>query len=102
YSYSLEQIGHYYREYVAMLQRVDEALPGRVHRVIYEDLVEDPRRAIETLLDFLGLPFDEACLEFHANPRAVRTPSSEQVRRPINREGIGHWRKFENWIGALK
>src|SRR5205085_2259070 len=102
FSYSLDHIGRYYRDYVSMLERVDQMLPGRVHRVIYEELVDDPRATVSALLNSLGLPFDEACLNFHENPRSVRTPSSEQVRRPINREGVAHWQKFDRWIGPLK
>jgi hypothetical protein len=68
---------------------MDEVQPGRIHRVIYERLVDDVEGEVRRLLDYLGLPFDEACLEFHSNERSVRTISAEQVRRPINREGIG-------------
>ena len=102
YSYSLDHIGRYYRDYVSMLQRIDEVRPGRVHRVIYEQLVDDPRSIIESLLAFLGLEFDEACLNFHDNDRAIRTPSSEQVRQPINRAGLEQWRAFDRWLGPLK
>jgi hypothetical protein len=102
YSYSLEHIGRYYRDYVAMMQRVDDVLPGRVHRVIYERLVNEPRAEVASVLEFLGLSFDERCLSFYENTRSVRTPSSEQVRRPINRDSVDHWRKFDPWIKPLK
>ncbi len=70
--------------------------------MIYERLVEDPEAEVRRLLDYLGLPFEPACLRFHENERAVRTASSEQVRRPINREGLDQWRAFEPWLEPLK
>ena len=80
----------------------DHVLPGRGHRVIYEDLVEDTEGEVRRLLDYCGLPYEAACLEFHRNDRAVRTVSSEQVRRPIFREGLDQWRAYEPWLGPLK
>jgi hypothetical protein len=102
YSYDLTELGHYYRAYVDMLDHFDTADPGAVHRVEYEQLVADPEGEIRRLLDYLDLPFDTACLEFHRNPRAVKTASSEQVRQPINRTGIDQWRPYEQWLGPLK
>ncbi len=72
----------------------DAALPGRVHRVIYEDLVARPEAETRRLLDACGLPFEDACLRFYENTRAVRTPSSEQVRQPIFSAGLDNWRPF--------
>jgi hypothetical protein len=80
----------------------DAALPGRVHRVIYEDLVEDTEAEVRRLLAHCGLAFEPATLRFYENDRAVRTVSSEQVRRPIFREGLDHWRRFDPWLGPLK
>jgi tetratricopeptide (TPR) repeat protein len=102
FSYSLTDMGRYYADYVRLMSHFDRVLPCRVHRVVHERLVEHPEREIKALLDFLGLPFDRACLSFHENPRAVRTPSSEQVRRPINREGMDQWRPYEAHLGPLK
>jgi hypothetical protein len=102
FTYSLDWVGRYYADYVRMMDHFDRLFPGRVHRVIHEKLIEDPEREIRTLLDYLGLPFDDACLRFYQNDRAVRTPSAEQVRRPINRQGVGRWRPFEPWLGELK
>lgn len=102
FSYDLAEIGAYYRDYVTLMRHFDHALPGFVHRVIHEDLVDDPEGEIRRLLDFIGVPFDEACLAFHENPRAVRTASSEQVRRPITRSGLDQWKAYENWLGPLK
>ncbi|HEV2748378.1 MAG TPA: sulfotransferase [Allosphingosinicella sp.] len=102
FTYDLEDLGRYYSDYVTLLRHYDEVLPGRVHRVLHEALVDDPEAELRRLLDYLGLPFDEACLRFYENERAVRTASSEQVRRPINREGMDQWRPFEPWLGPLK
>ena len=79
----------------------DEAAPGGVHRVIYEHMVENTRDEVERLLSHLGLPFEQACLEFYNNERAVRTASSEQVRQPIFTDGIEHWRNYEPSLGPL-
>jgi predicted Zn-dependent protease len=102
FSYDLADMGRFYRDYVDLLAHVDEVLPGSVHRVIYERLVEDTESEVRRLLDYCGLPFEDACLRFFENERPVRTASSEQVRQPIYREGLDHWRHFEPWLGPLK
>jgi tetratricopeptide (TPR) repeat protein len=102
FSYDLTNLGRYYRDYVALMAHFDAALPGRIHRVIYEDLVEDTEREVLRLLDYCGLPFEAGCLKFYENARAVRTVSSEQVRRPIFREGLDQWRAYEPWLDPLK
>jgi tetratricopeptide (TPR) repeat protein len=102
FSYDLADLGRYYCDYVALMAHFDDALPGRIHRVLYEDLVEDTEGEVRRLLDYCGLPFEEACLKFYENDRAVRTVSSEQVRRPIFREGLEQWRRYEPWLGPLK
>ena len=102
FAYDLTELGRYYSDYVAFMRYIDAALLGRVYRAIHEKLVDDPEREVRALLDYLGLPFDEACLRFHENKRVVRSASSEQVRRPINREGIERWRAYESWLGPLK
>ncbi|MDB5423827.1 MAG: hypothetical protein JWQ29_1243 [Phenylobacterium sp.] len=102
FSYDLTELGRYYRDYAALMAHFDEVLPGRVCRVIYEDLVEDTEREVRRLLDHCGFPFEPACLKFYENDRAVRTVSSEQVRRPIFRGGLDQWRAYEPWLGPLK
>ena len=102
FSYDLADIGRYYRDYVALMRRIDQALPGRAHRVIYEDLIEDTEAEVRRLLAYCGLDFEPACLTFHTNDRAVRTVSSEQVRRPIFRDGLEQWRRYEPWLEPLK
>jgi tetratricopeptide (TPR) repeat protein len=102
FTYSLEDLGRYYRDYVELMAHLDQVLPGRVHRVHYEALVEDTERQVRRLLDHCGLPFEDACLRFYSNERPVRTASSEQVRQPVYREGVDHWRHYEPWLEPLK
>jgi hypothetical protein len=102
FSYSLADIGRYYHDYVELMAQFDAVLPGRIHRVIYEKLIDDFEGEVRRLLDYCGLPFDEGCLRFYENERAVRTASSEQVRKPIFRDAVEHWRHYEPWLGPLK
>ena len=102
HSNTLETMGQFYREYVRLMRHFDGVQPGMVHRVIYEDLVDNVEDEVRRLLDYLDLPFDPACLQFHSNERAVRTISAGQVRKPLNREGLDQWRAFEQWLGPLK
>ncbi|ODU53363.1 MAG: hypothetical protein ABS98_00965 [Lysobacteraceae bacterium SCN 69-48] len=102
FSYDLADMGRYYADYVALMAHFDQVLPGRVHRVIYEEMVDDTETQVRALLAYCGLEFDQRCLRFFENDRAVRTASSEQVRRPIYRDGVDQWRHFEPWLGPLK
>ena len=99
---SLESIGQYYRDYLRFMRHFDRVQPGAVHRVINERLIEDFEPEVRRLLDFVGLGFEPACLEFHRSDRPVRSASAEQVRRPINADGVDQWRAFEPWLGPLK
>ena len=102
FTYDQTELGRYYSDYVNLMSHYDAVLPGRIHRVYYEQLVGDPQHEVGRLLDYCDLPFEEKCLQFHQNDRAVRTASSEQVRQPIYREGVDQWRNFEQWLGPLK
>ncbi len=102
FSYALDDLGRYYADYVRLMAHVDHVLPGRVHRVIYERMVDDTEAEIRALLAFCGLDFEAQCLRFHETDRAVRTASSEQVRRPIFREGTEAWHAYDPWLGALR
>ena len=102
HSNKLETMGQYYVDYVRLMSHFDAAQPGMVHRVIYDDLVDDLEGEARRLLAYLDLPFDPAVLEFYSNDRAVRTISAGQVRKPINRDGIGQWQLFEAWLDPLK
>lgn len=101
FSYDLGDIGRYYRDYVGLMAAFDAAAPGAVHRVIYEEMVENTEAEVRRLLDSLGLPFEPACLEFYKNDRAVRTASSEQVRQPIFTDAMEQWKHYEGWLGPL-
>ncbi|MFN3450965.1 MAG: sulfotransferase [Sphingorhabdus sp.] len=102
FSYDLTHMGQYYADYVRAMAHFDAVAPGYVYRVIHEQLLEDPEQEIRNLLEYLGLPFEEACLNFHENKRAVRTASSEQVRRPINRDGVDQWKPYAAHLAPLK
>jgi hypothetical protein len=102
FSYDLVDIARYYQDYVALMDHFDQVLPGRIHRVVHEHLVGDTEAQVRAILAYCGLEFDPACLKFFENDRAVRTASSEQVRRPISREGLDQWRRFEHRLGAAQ
>lgn len=102
FSYGLEAIGAYYRDYVDLMDHWDVVLPGKILRVQYEDVVADTETQVRRILDYLDLPFEKACLEFHKTKRSVRTASSEQVRQPIFKSGVDQWRNFEPWLNPLK
>lgn len=102
FTYGLDQIGRYYRAYVDLMNHWDRVLPGKVLRVQHEDVVADLEGQVRRILDYCGLPFEAACLDFHKTDRAVRTASSEQVRQPINTKGLDAWKKFEPHLGPLR
>jgi tetratricopeptide (TPR) repeat protein len=102
FTYGLEEIGHYYSDYVKLMDHWDQVLPGKVLRVRYEEVVADLETQVRRLLDFCGLPFEEDCLNFHATERAVRTASSEQVRQPIYKSGVDQWENYSPWLDPLR
>src|ERR1700723_802083 len=102
FTYSIEDIARYYRTYLELMQHWDQVLPGRVLRVWHEDVVDDLAGSVRRMLEFCGLEFEPACLEFYKRDRSVYTESSEQVRQPIVREGLFQWRNYEPWLGPLK
>jgi hypothetical protein len=102
FTYSIEDVARCYRTYLDLMSHWDEVLPGRVLRVLHEDVVDDLEGNVRRILDFCGLEFEPACVEFHKTARSVRTASSEQVRRPIYREGLDQWRHYEPWLVPLK
>jgi len=102
FTYSLQDIGRYYRDYVELMDHWDEALPGHVLRVLHEDVVDDLESQVRRILDYLELPFEDACLRYYETERSVRTPSSEQVRQPIFSDSVEQWRHYEPWLGTLR
>ena len=102
FTYGLQDIARYYRNYLELMRHWDEVLPGRVLRVHYEDVVDDLEGSVRRLLDHCGLELEPACLAFHQTVRSVRTPSSEQVRQPIYRDGLQQWRHYERWLAPLR
>lgn len=101
FSYSIEDVARHYRTYLELMRHWDAVLPGKVLRVCHEDLVEDLGREVRRILAHCNLPFEASCLSFHETRRSVHTPSSEQVRQPVNRDGLGQWRNFEFALGPL-
>jgi tetratricopeptide (TPR) repeat protein len=102
FTYSIDDIARYYRTYLDLMEHWDEVLPGRVLRIWHEDVVDDLETNVRRVLDFCGLDFEPACVEFYKTERSVRTASSEQVRQPIFREGLDQWKNYEPWLGSLK
>ena len=102
FSYDLADLGRYYVDYVALMDHWDAVMPGAVLRVQHETLLEDFEGEVRRMLAYLGLPFEDQCLRFHETARSVRTASSEQVRRPLNRDGVGQWKAFEAQLGPLR
>ena len=102
FAYDLNELGLFYRDYAGLMNHVDEVLPGRVHRVYYEHLVANPQAEVRRLLQYCRLPFEPACLRPHENQRVAQTLSSEQVRRPLYREGVDQWRHYRPWLEPLR
>ena len=102
FTYDARDIAHYYRTYLDLMRHWDDVLPGRVLRVHYEDVVEDLDAGVRRMLSHCGLAFEPACLAFHETRRSVRTPSAEQVRQPIGRDGLDHWQNYEPWLIPLR
>ena len=102
YAFSQDTIGKYYKDYLRCMEHFDDILPGKILHVLNERLIEDPEREVRRMLDYLEIPFHPACMEFYRNPRAVFSPSAEQVRRPINRDGVDYWKHYEQWLEPMK
>ena len=102
FTYGLDEIGRYYRGYVDLMAHWDAVLPGKVLRVQYEDVLDNLEAQVRRILDYCGLPFEEACVEFHRTKRSVRTASSEQVRQPLYTSSVDEWRNYESHLGPLK
>jgi tetratricopeptide (TPR) repeat protein len=102
FAYSVDDVARYYRTYLELMAHWDEALPGKVLRVRHEDVVDDLEGQVRRVLDHCRLPFEDACVAFHRTRRSVRTPSSEQVRQPIFRDGLDAWRPYEPWLEPLR
>jgi tetratricopeptide (TPR) repeat protein len=102
FTYSLEDIGRYYKSYVALMEHWNTVLPDKILRVAHQEVVNDLEGNVRRILAFCGLEFEPQCVEFHKTERSVRTASSEQVRQPIFKEGLDQWRHFEPWLDPLK
>lgn len=101
-SFRLDDIGHCYVDYVRLMDHLADVAPGLVHHVDYVQLVEAPKQSLSAVLDYLDLNWEEPLLSFHVSDRAVRTPSAEQVRRPLNRSGFGTSEPYAQWLRPLR
>lgn len=102
FAYSLESIGTFYRDYWRFMTHMNRVQPETIHRVLNEQLIDDAESEVRRLLDYVGVPFEPDCLEFHKTRRVIQTPSAEQVRKGLSREGVDQWRNYEPWLGPLK
>ena len=101
FSYGLAEAGSYYNSYIKLMNHWEEVLPGKILRVNNEEVIQDLEGQVSRILNFLGLPFEEACISFHETDRSVRTASSEQVRIPINKEGVDRWKPYAKHLKPL-
>ena len=102
FAYSQESIGVFYRDYLRLMRHFEQGQPGLTHLVVNESLIAETEAEVRRLLEYVGVPFDQSCLDFHQNKRAVNTPSAEQVRQPVNRDGVDYWRHYEPWLTPMK
>jgi hypothetical protein len=102
FTYSLEDIGHYYRGYIDLMDHWHKVLPGEILTVQHSQVVDNLEVEVRRILDFCNLPFEQSCVEFHKTERSIRTPSSEQVRQPIFRDSIDAWKNYNEWLDPLK
>src|SRR6202035_3492029 len=102
FTYSIEDIARYYRTYLELMRHWQAVLPGRILRVMHEDIVDDLEGNVRRILDFCGLEYEPACVEFYKTARSIRTASSEQVPQPIFREGLEQWKNYKPYLGALE
>jgi hypothetical protein len=102
FSYGLDDIGAYYRDYINLMNHWEKVLPNKILCVQYENVVADLEYEVRRILDYCQLPYEQNCINFHQTERNVRTPSSEQVRQPIYKSGLEQWKNFEPWLEPLK
>lgn len=101
FSYGLEEIGSYYKNYIDLMDHWNKVLPGKILKVNNEDIINDLESQVKRIIDYLGLPFEEECISFHNTKRSVRTASSEQVRKPINKDGMERWKPYSKKLKPL-
>ena len=101
YSHDLGELGRYYSFYCRLMEHWHSVVPGFIHDVQYESMVVDQAGQTRALLEYCGLEWDDACLEFHKSDRPVRTASAEQVRRPIYKGSVQLWKRYETQLAPL-
>ena len=101
FTYDLTEVGEYYLQYQRMMDHWAAVLPGRVLTLQYEEVIADFENQVRRLLEFCGLPWEDACLRFYENERPIRTPSAEQVRQPIYDRSVGYWLNYAQYLDEL-
>lgn len=101
FTYDLDKLVHYYKSYESLMAHWDKVLPGFVLRVQHEDVIDNLEAQVKSMLDFCGLPFETACLEFYNTQRTIKTPSSEQVRQPISNKAVNQWKQYQSHLTKL-
>ena len=101
FTYGLAEAGSYYKSYVKLMNHWDEVLPNKILRVNNEDLIDNLEGQVTKMLEFLELPFEDSCITFYETDRSVRTASSEQVRKPINKSGMDRWKPYAKHLKPL-
>ena len=101
FSYGLEEIGNYYRNYIDLMDHWNRVLPGKILKVNNEDIINDLEGQVKRIIDYLELPFEKECISFYNTKRSVRTASSEQVRKPINKDGVERWKPYSKKLKPL-
>ena len=101
FTYDLDDIARYYKDYLRLMDFWNKFFPGSIHTVLYEDVINNSEEEVRKMLNYLQLPFEESCMDFYKSSRPVKTASSEQVRQPIYKSALNYWKNFENDLSAL-
>ena len=102
FTYDFGDLAGYYNNYVELMEHWNQVLPNQILSIKYEDLVNDFENSVNKILNYCNLDFEDECLSFYKNKRSVRTPSSEQVRQPIYKQGLDYWKNYDAYLGDLK
>ena len=101
FTYDLDDIARYYKDYLRLMDFWNKFFPGSIHTVLYEDVINNSEEEVRKMLNYLQLPFEESCMDFYKSSRPVKTASSEQVRQPIYKSALNYWKNFENDLSVL-
>jgi len=102
FTYDLDDIARYYKDYERIMLFWNTIFPDSIYKIVYEDVIENPKSEVKKLLNYLELDFEESCMDFYKSKRPVKTASSEQVRQPIYKSGVNYWKNYESNLTILK